>query len=553
VTATATQIASTDCNSATTLAIGQVVAGISGASVCLAGGTGGGDFALVPYNSTLDGATQASLTVQATNISTTAVASLTPAAGSFNLLGGGRSSTPVLASLSAKHALERALRESEARDLTPLIPGARAWMRSRQRTASGSIPGLALSIIPSSAKIGDLVTLNANANVACSSPTLKTGRVAAVGTKAIVVADTTNPAGGYTDAEYASIASTFDNLVDPTDTRAFGSPTDIDGNGHVVLFFTRAVNELTARNSDSFVGGFFYARDLFPATATSGFDACASSNGGEMFYLMVPDPNGVVNGNRFAKATTTQIVIATLGHEYQHLINASRRMYVNTAASDFEATWLDEGLSHIAEELLFYAETGLTPRTDIDATKIRTSPAYIDAFNNEAISNFGRLEQYLVAPTTHSPFADNDDLETRGATWSFLRYAADHTGSDDGTTWFQLVNSTTTGVANLSQVFGANLTTLARDWATAVFADDIATTDPAYQQPSWNMRSIFGALESNGFYPLTTTSLAGSGTTVTVTGGSAAYLRFSVAAGQTATLQWGSLPTNLQLTLVRTR
>jgi hypothetical protein len=313
------------------------------------------------------------------------------------------------------------------------------------------------------------------------------------------------------------------------------------------------VNELTPAQSTSYVAGFFYARDLFPSAPSPDFQACAASNGGEMFYLMVPDPNGVVNGNRFAKATTTQIVIATLGHEYQHLINASRRMYVNTAASDFEATWLDEGLSHIAEELLFYAETGLTPRTDIDATKIRTSPAYIDAFNNEAISNFGRLEQYLVAPTTHSPFADNDDLETRGATWSFLRYAADHTGSDDGTTWFQLVNSTTTGVANLSQVFGANLTTLARDWATAVFADDIATTDPAYQQPSWNMRSIFGALESNGFYPLTTTSLAGSGTTVTVTGGSAAYLRFSVAAGQTATLQWGSLPTNLQLTLVRTR
>jgi hypothetical protein len=426
-------------------------------------------------------------------------------------------------------------------------------MAKRTRASTGMVPGLSLSVIPSTANVGDLVALNANASSACSSPVMRTGRIAAVSSKAIVVADTDNPASGYTDADYQSIASTFDNLVDPTDTKAFGSPTDIDGNGHVVLFFTRAVNELTPANSDSYVSGFFYARDLFPSTATAGFEACASSNGGEMFYLMVPDPTGVVNGNRFAKNAVTSVVIATLGHEYQHLINASRRMYVNTAATDFEETWLDEGLSHVAEELLFLARTGLEPRANIDATLLRTSSAYIDAFNDEAISNFSRLSQYLTAPTSNSPFADNDELATRGATWSFLRYAADHTGSDDGTTWFQLVNSTSSGVTNLTQVFGSGLTTLARDWATSVFADDITTTDARFQQPTWNMRSIFGALQSNGAYPLSTTTLGTSGSTISVSGGSAAFLRFGVAAGQTATIQWGTLPSNVQLTLVRTR
>jgi hypothetical protein len=377
--------------------------------------------------------------------------------------------------------------------------------------------------------------------------------VAAVSNKAIIVADTANPASGYTDADYASIASTFDTLVDPTDTKAFGAPTDIDNNGHVVLFFTRAVNELTPAKSTSYVGGFFYARDLFPATASAGFQACAGSNGGEMFYLLVPDPTGVVNGNKFTKDAVTRVAIATVGHEYQHLINASRRMYVNTASSDFEDTWLDEGLSHIAEELLFFAETGLRPRANIGATLLRSSSAYVDAFNNEAISNFGRLGEYLAAPSSNSPFADNDSLATRGATWSFLRYAADHTGSDDGTTWFQLVNSTTTGLANLQQVFGSDLTTLARDWATSVFADDITTTDARFQQPTWNLRSIFGALQSNGAYPLATTALGASPATVTVNGGSAVYLRFAVAGGQTATVTWSALPSNLQLSLVRTR
>ena len=553
-TATATEVANVDCsNAVTSLSPGQVLTGLGATSLCVAGGTSGGEFALVPFNTALDGSAGTSFTVQASGVTATAVASRLPTEGTFNVLAGASRTSATLSSLALTRALDAKLRASEARDLTARIAGARAWMRSRQRTTSGSVPGLSLSVVPSTAQVGQFVTLNANTESACSSPDLRTGRVAAVSKKAIIVADTSNPASGYTDADYASMASAFDNLVDPTDTKAFGSPTDIDGNGHVVLFFTRAVNELTPAKSTSYVAGFFYARDLFPSTPSPDFDACAGSNGGEMFYLLVPDPNGVVNGNKFTKDNVTRVVIATLGHEYQHLINASRRMYVNTDATDFEVTWLDEGLSHVAEELLFYAETGLAPRANIDATKLRSSSAYVDAFNEDAISNFSRLESYLGAPSSNSPFADNDDLATRGATWSFLRYAADHTGSGDGTTWYQLVNSTTTGVANLQRVFGTDLTALARDWATSVFADDVASTDARYQQPSWNLRSIFAALESTGAYPLSTVALGASPMTMSVDGGSAAYLRFAVSAGQTATVQFSTLPSNVQLTLVRTR
>jgi hypothetical protein len=553
-TATATQVANADCSSAvTSLSLGQVLTGLTATSLCIAGGTSGGEFALVPYSTTLDGSSGASFTVQASGVTATAVANLVPKQGTFNVLAGASRPSRMLSSLALTRALDAKLRASERRDLTPLITGARAWMRSRQRTTSRSVRGLSLSVIPSTVQVGQLVTLNANTESACSSPDLRTGRIAAVGSKAIIVADTSNPASGYTDADYAAFASTFDNVVDPTDTKAFGTPTDIDGNGHVVLFFTRAVNELTPAQSTSYVAGFFYARDLFPTTATADFDACPGSNGGEMFYLMVPDPTGIVNGNKFAKDDITRVLIATLAHEYQHLINASRRMYVNTDATDFEVVWLDEGLSHIAEELLFYAESGLAPRANIDATTLRSSGAYVDAFNNDAISNFSRFETYLGSPSSNSPFADNDDLATRGATWSFLRYAADHTGSDDGTTWYQLVNSTTTGVANLQQVFGTGLPALARDWATSVFADDLVSTDVRYQQPSWNLPSIFGALESNGAYPLATATLGTSPMTLSVDGGSAAYLRFAVSAGQSATVQLSNLPSNLQLTLVRTR
>ena len=555
VTATATQIVSADCStSSTTLTLGQAITGIGGTSLCVAGGAAGGDFALVPFNTTLNGSSRASLSFQASGIGATAVASLTPTTGTFNLLGGTSLSSSTLASLDLTRALDAKLRATEARELAPRIAGARTWMAKRTRSTSGLVPGLSLSVIPSSATIGDLVSLNANASSACSSPIMRTGRIAAVSSKAIIVADTTNPASGYTDADYQSIASTFDNLVDPTDTKAFGSPTDIDGNGHVVMFFTRAVNELTPANSTSYVSGFFYARDLFPSTTTASFDACASSNGGEMFYLMVPDPDG---------HRERQSVHEGRGHERRDRDGGPRVPAPHQCvAPDVREHGRDGLRGDVARRravprrrgAAVPREDGLAPRANIDATLLRTSATYVDAFNDEAISNFSRLGKYLAAPTSNSPFADNDDLATRGATWSFLRYAADHTGSGDGTTWYQLVNSTSTGLANLTQMFGANLTTLARDWATSVFADDITSTDARYQQPTWNMRSIYGALQSNGAYPLSTTTLgSSSATTVSVSGGSAAYLRFCVAAGQTATIQWSTLPSNMQLTLIRTR
>ena len=116
---------------------------------------------------------------------------------------------------------------------------------------------------------------------------------------------------------------------------------------------------------------------------------------------MVPDPS---RGGPFSKTNVASEVYGTLAHEYQHLINASRRMYVNTAATDFEETWLDEGLAHEAEELLFYRVSGLRRAQNIDPTAIRQSAAIVSAFNNYQSENFGRYEEYLGSPSRFSPY-----------------------------------------------------------------------------------------------------------------------------------------------------
>lgn len=441
--------------------------------------------------------------------------------------------------MTPRRSLELAFRAYEQNVLEPRIAGARAAYRSRATRANVPLT------------VGAQVQLNGS-STGCSNPNYRTGRVAAVTNRAIIVHDESNPSGGFTDAEYASIATTFDTLVDPLDRAAFGDPTDIDGNSRIIIFYTRVVNELTPAESEGVVEGFFNPRDLFPQTGNAQVQGCAGSNVAEMFYMLVPDPTGVVNGNVRTKADVQQSTIAVVAHEYQHLINSSRRIYVNDA-DDFEEVWLNEGLSHIAEELLFYRASGLAARSNVDATAITASQQRVNAFNQYQVGNFGRYLLFLQRPETSAPYASNDSLSNRGAIWSFLRYAADRKAASDGTIWQQLVNSRTSGMANLRAVFGAEVMTFLRDWSISVYTDDKASTGSAWQQPSWNFRSIYPRLGVSTF-PLKIRALANAtATTLSLGGGGSVYGTFGVIAGGTAGVTWSAGSPNVVWSVARVR
>jgi hypothetical protein len=265
--------------------------------------------------------------------------------------------------------------------------------------------------------VGTVLRLNTYINPSDPCDSVRSGfrggRVAAVGARSIIVADTANPAGGFTSADYASFAATFDTLVYPVGVRHFGEPTDLDRNGRVIVFFTAAVNALTPRNVDYIVGGYFSARDLFPR---GGRDACVGSNDGELFYMLAPDPSGAVNGNARSRDYVLRTSMGVLAHEFQHLISASRRLYVVQTANFQDRVWLDEGLSHIAEELTYYRASGLGPMRRLTLDSVRRTTPRLNALNNYNLSNLGRLTSYLAAPEDNSPYAPDDSLATRGAT-----------------------------------------------------------------------------------------------------------------------------------------
>jgi hypothetical protein len=533
----------------TTLALGASVAFDAGAG-CIRSAVAGAQYALVAHYNTAVTNIAARIDVTGSGVTAPSLVFPTTVSTSLSLVGEETTRRDL--------GFELALRQRERREIASRVAGARAWYNAARRVAPAPTPGASHAIIPATVREGDLLTVNVNALDFCSNPQLRTARVVAVTSGAVVLADTSNPAGGFTDAEYRDFGVAMDTLVNPVDTTAFGAPSDIDKNGKVGILFTKAVNELTPQGSPGgIILGFYYIRDLLPKL--SPFGDCPGSNESEMFYILVPDPNGTVNGNVRTKATVQSTATATVGHEYQHLINASRRMYVNDAPQVVEEVWLNEGLSHIAEELLYYRASGLAPRINIDATYLAVGSPARTIFDAYQRNNLARYREYLRAPETNSPLSMDDVLATRGATWSFLRYLADRTRTTDGDFWHRLVNSKLTGTPNIDDVLsGSGVTSVAalRDWSISVMTDDnVPGTSAAFQQPSWNFVSAMPA--AGLIYALTPRVLSdGVVAGATLKGGGSAYLRFAVPQNQEALIQvtgfnGASLSPGMSLTVVR--
>ncbi|MBN2353075.1 MAG: fibronectin type III domain-containing protein [Spirochaetales bacterium] len=100
----------------------------------------------------------------------------------------------------------------------------------------------------------------------------------------------------------------------------FGSENDVDGNGRVIIIFSR---ELSGG-----VLGYFYSHDKYPASTYS------NSNEGDIFYITA---DAAYQGN---------LINGTLSHEFQHMIYFDEH-YNRGVTSTY--SWLNEALSQAAE------------------------------------------------------------------------------------------------------------------------------------------------------------------------------------------------------------
>jgi hypothetical protein len=258
----------------------------------------------------------------------------------------------------------------------------------------------------------------------------------------------------------------------------------------------------------------------------------------------------------FVRGNTT----GTGGSNLAKLINSYTRQLVTHAP--LEEGWLDSALGNIAEELMFYkTSVGLVPGGNIALSTLTTGPnasRRVAAFNTYANQNFGRFRAWLQRPDTAGVGKPTTgSLAVLGTSWAFLRYASDRKGIGDNSFISQLVNSSSTGMANLTGVIGAPASDWVRDYIVAMYADDNAafTVASQYTTPSWNYRSVFGGL---GGFPLLARPLTNNvGLTLSYASGGTAFTRLGVAASTFATVtvtSGGNAPTApVYLSIVRTK
>ena len=188
--------------------------------------------------------------------------------------------------------------------------------------------------------------------------------------------------GGFSDGQIAAFGNTFDLDLYTIDVATFGQPTDIDGNSRVIVLLSPIINKLTKASDCStlgYIAGFFNAVDLLPAQYPG------KSNGAEIFYSLVPDPNATLSCTHTLAAGRAAHAVDVHPRVSAHdLVRAAR----DPSQGNEEDPWLNEGLSHIAEELgSRYYENRFPPptgRTDPDQAFPDSSQGFIsgDLFNS---------------------------------------------------------------------------------------------------------------------------------------------------------------------------
>lgn len=352
--------------------------------------------------------------------------------------------------------------------------------------------------------------------------------VRATGERVAMLEDTATSDLGSQNMDYQALADQFDQLVFGVDEAYFGSATDIDGNGVVMVLFSPKVNDLSDSDPDSeaFISGFFLPGDLADA------GQCEAANRAELLYIVAADPAGNRDAGMLPADTVEKIARSTSSHEFQHLLNAANRVIKqNGSFADLEEVWLSEALSHVAEEIVGFAQANLAVRSNLTAPEAGANQGgsaerTFDTFHR---GNLNNLALFLEEPaSTQALTADQDpgglaSLRMRGFGWIFARWLADRenagaTGQVPGTGdpeegFFRDLakadgQGLETGIQNVEAVTG-------RQWADVLggFAavpavdDDVSGLAQRHRLLSWNLRQIYRS------YPLDVQSTGfGSGT-----------------------------------------
>lgn len=393
-----------------------------------------------------------------------------------------------------------------------------------------------------------------------------TAVVRTVGTHGIWLEDVDNPPEGYTQVDFDALSAQFDDLIYVADISQFGSPTDLDGTGGIVILVTKEVNRTPG------LLGFVSATDFIARSA------CASSNEGEIFYGSAPDPTGIYPSGPYGVDRARGDAPSLFAHEFTHIIQMGRRLYV--AGGPLMSAWTAEGQATLAEEVVGFVAEGheagqnLGGQVALNQDDPTSTDWYADRFLDLAIyfGFQGTATQVPGAPAECSwldkapanPDPCLNGREIYGVPWSLLRWIADRYGPTypGGAAGLQqaIINGTEVGYANLEAATGEPIRSILAKWAAALYVDDrIPGASADLQFSTWNLHDIYDlhTVPSAHLNPVSL-GFGSFNENAAVRAGSTAYLRVSgTDAPATAIRIRGGggiqLPQHMQVFIVRLR
>ncbi len=263
--------------------------------------------------------------------------------------------------------------------------------------------------------------------------------------------------------EVGDLLDTFNSQINDLE-RLYGPISDLNGDGRVIVLFTRVVNQMTASGSGGIITGFFYAGSL-PE---------------EIIYTYVPDREGE-HGTPISKSFSYSNIYPTvLPHEWQHIANYNHHVLVNEGEA--ERPWLNEALSHMAEGI----------------STLNSS----DYMEDVGVENYSRFAIFLKNPVAYS-MIKGASLPVRGFATLALRFAYEQAekgympGSASGAELLQnLVDTNLVGVENfVTALYGEGVATTSfltflGQLNLALFMDDTGLTNDPRLKLDINLRGV---------------------------------------------------------------
>lgn len=374
-----------------------------------------------------------------------------------------------------------------------------------------------------------------------------TGTVKVVGTRSVWIEDNARPSGGFTNAQYTQLAATYDGTIGLELERYLGPATDVDVNGRVVIVVTPEMNK-----HESFIG-VVWSSDFYPKSL------CPSSNFGEYFYVLAPDPNGVTPRPKSVSALM-QLFPSLMAHEMTHVLHFGTQLSI-PRNSEFPVTWEMEGIATFMEQLVGHAFTGRGSGQNLGSSVVAQNPDWYRNMINDLAYYFGYqspTSRVLAAPHDCSWLGRppngtclSDARLPYGVPASVFRWIADYAWmpATEAQMTRAVMNSTVHGLPILANLASEELHWVMAYWAVALAADDVYFGSGGPTFSSWNLGDIFANLTSTARLSPTQAAYAFQ-SQFNVRGGSVAYFTVAGPHAEVA-ISAANLPSTMRLWIVR--